>query len=275
MTQPIMKYPGAKWAIAPWIVSHFPRVDRVVDAYCGSGAIALSLPWRPRHLILNDLDGDIVNLFRVLRSNQNELIRMIALTPWSRAEYQACIGPRGEIVRTDDPIEDVRRFLVRLWQAHGTRTNGRSGWKHKGGGTKNTDSSTYELWRQLPNRLAAVVEALRSAEIECLPALTVIGRYSTIDTLIYADPPYVLSARNGKLYRHEMTDQDHSELLDALDAHPGPAVLSGYRCDLYSQRLHHWYTVERRCQAEKGNMRTEVLWLNERAASSRQTRMSL
>jgi DNA adenine methylase len=81
--------------------------------------------------------------------------------------------------------------------------------------------------------------------------------------LIYADPPYPLSTRSGKMYQHEMTDADHLTLLDALDAHPGPVVLSGYHCALYDDRLRHWSTREKQAQAEKGNTRTEVLWLNQ------------
>lgn len=100
------------------------------------------------------------------------------------------------------------------------------------------------------------------AEIERRPAARVIAEYNDAGVLVYADPPYPLSTRNGKMYQYEMTDADHLTLLDALDAHPGPVVLSGYHCALYDDRLAHWSTRERRVQAEKGNTRTEVLWLN-------------
>lgn len=277
MNEPILKYPGAKWRIATWLHSHAPRCLRVVDVYCGSAAFALTLPYRPQHLILNDQDAYINLLFRCLREQPGELIRAVSFTPWSRAEYLEVTGPAGTLIESGDLVEDARRFLIATWQAHGTTICTRNGWRHKGAKRSGRQlSDTYEVWQRLPDRLAAVVAVLKDAEIECLPALTIIGRYATPDTLIYADPPYVRETVEGhrkRLYRHEMTDQDHHELLDALDAHPGPVLLSGYHNDLYAERLAHWYTTERRVAAEKGNSRVEVLWLNEHAAATRQMRM--
>lgn len=268
MTEAILKYPGAKWRLAPWLHRHAPICTRVVDAYCGSGAFALTLPYRPAHLVLNDRDEHIPRLFRVLRERTDELVRAVTLTPWSRAEYLSVTGPAGRILEVDDELENVRRYLVATWQAHGTTLTTRNGWRHKGTGKKRRVgqiSDTYEVWAQLPSRLAAVVERLKDAEIECLPALTVIGRYATADTLIYADPPYMRKHGQGerkRLYRHEMTDADHTELLDALDAHPGPVLLSGYDSELYASRLASWKRVATQTQAEKGNTRIESLWLN-------------
>jgi DNA adenine methylase len=116
----------------------------------------------------------------------------------------------------------------------------------------------------LPDKLRAAIERARFVEIEHTTALDLISRAASTDTLIYADPPYVPSTRVKKsFYQHEMTDADHLTLLDALDAHPGPVVLSGYHCALYDERLRHWHTREKQAQAEKGNTRTEVLWLNQ------------
>lgn len=191
---------------------------------------------------------------------------MISSTPWSRAEYLAVAGPQGAIVETGDLVEDARRFLIITWQSHGTTICTRNGWRHKG--HKHTGrqlSDTYEQWQQLPERLAIAAACLLEAEIECRPALTVIGRYATENTLIYADPPYMRETNHGrrkKLYRHEMTDADHVALLGALEAHPGPVMLSGYHNALYDARLTQWRCVETETQAEKGNRRIECLWLN-------------
>ena len=265
----VLKYPGAKWVLAEWIASHFPDTNHYVEPYFGSGAVLLSRAPAP-HEVVNDLAGDVVNLFRTIRDQGAELAAAVEMTPWAREEYQAW----GNDDSTDDPVERARRFLVRCWQAHGARIGNRSGWKHSG----TSLTCPVRLWQQLPVRILAVVERLRSVEIECLPALTIIGRYSTPDTLIYADPPYMWAARSDRIkgrksYLHEMTDADHAALLDALEAHPGPVVLSGYHCRLYDTRLAHWHVVERQAQAEKAKSRTEVLWLNEQAATTRQLRM--
>lgn len=266
MTASILKYPGGKWRLASWLQTYTPRCLRVVDAYCGSGAFALNLAYRPSHLVLNDQDQYLVRFFRALRERREELIAAVAMTPWSRAEYLAASGPAGSIVETGDLVEDARRFLIVTWQAHGTTLCTRNGWRHKGRANNTSDlSSTYELWNALPERLTLAALALKDAEIECLPALSIIGRYATPETLIYADPPYMRRTTQGtrkKFYRHEMDDRDHEDLLAALEAHPGPVMLSGYDNELYRARLTHWRRVEVKTQAEKGNTRYESLWLN-------------
>jgi len=260
---PILKYPGAKWRQMPAFLPYIPRCPRVLDAYCGSGAFGLTLAgvYRPRHLILNDRDGRIAALFRVCREQPDALARAVTLTPWSRDEYLAVTTSDGSIVETGEPVEDARRFLVLTWMQHGTKLSRRGGFRHKG----LARSGTYDLWAKLPERLAAVVDALRHAEIESLPALTLIGRYATPDTLIYADPPYLRQSIHGTrdaLYRHEMATADHTDLLAALCAHPGPVLASGYRTDLYDTHLADWRRVEFAAAAEYGQARVECLWLN-------------
>jgi DNA adenine methylase len=169
------------------------------------------------------------------------------------------------LVRTGRPVEDARRFLVATWQAQGALQGQRSGWRHKGRSVYGA-ADTVETWNRLPERLLAVAEALRGAEIECRPALEVIGRYAIAETLLYADPPYVrqrtVNGRRRRLYRHEMTDSEHAALLEALRRHPGPVLLSGYRCALYDQVLSDWRRVDRKTEAQGGRARIESLWLN-------------
>lgn len=254
MTKPILKYPGAKWLLAPWIISHLPQMPHYVEPYTGSGAIFFCKPAAP-HEVVNDLDGRIGNLFRAVRDHGEELARRIDLTPYSRGEYYDSYTPP-----TDDPIEEARRFLVRCWMAHGFKPYCRTGWRHNG---SKSLQPVPALWNDLPSRIRAVIDRLKQAEIETQPALALIERYHTADTLLYVDPPYPLSTRSHKkLYAHEMTDADHHALLDALDLHPGPVALSGYRCALYDDRLSRWQRVETQARAEKGQARTEMLWLN-------------
>lgn len=265
MIAPPLKYPGAKWRLMPRILPYVPRCPRILDAYCGSAAFALTVGERhqPAHLILNDRDGRVAGLFRVLRDpvQRQALVEGVSLTPWSREEFFAVTTSDGDVVATGEPVEDARRFLVLTWQQHGTKLSRRGGWRHKG----TARSGTYELWAQLPDRLAAVAQVLRHAEIESLPALTLIGRYATDNTLIYADPPYLRQSVHGtrdQLYRYEMTEEDHAELLAALKAHPGPALASGYRTDLYDRELADWRRVDLPAAAEHGQARVECLWLN-------------
>jgi DNA adenine methylase len=252
--KPILKYPGAKWNLAAWIISHFPAHAHYVEPYFGSGAVFFNKQ-PAKHEVINDLSGDVVNLFRVIREDGERLAALIEMTPWAREEYelsyQAC----------DDPMERARRFVVRCWQAHGQTIGGRSGWKNQG--TDSTQSDITGRWRRLPNAISGMIWRLKEIEIDHRPAVEIIRRVESADVLLYADPPYVSHTRRPRLYEHEMTDADHALLLDALDTHPGPVVLSGYHCALYDDRLRHWHTREKQAQAEKGNTRTEVLWLNQ------------
>lgn len=252
--KPILKYPGAKWNLAEWIIGHFPAHKHYVEPYFGSGAVFFNKQ-PAAHEVINDLDGRVMSLCRVVRTRGAELAETIKLTPYARAEYYESYTSTG------DELEDARRFLVRCWMAHGFKPFCRTGWRHNG--SKSLQKPNI-LWNDLPARILAVIERLKDAEIESVPALAIIERYRTEDTLLYVDPPYVLSTRSHKkLYAHEMTDADHTLLLDTLDLHPGPVVLSGYHSALYDERLKAWQTREKKVQAEKGNARTEVLWLNQ------------
>jgi DNA adenine methylase len=259
--KPILKYPGAKWALASWIVRYLPETPHYVEPFCGSAAVYFNLPWKPRHAVLNDLSGDIVNLFRVIRERGDELAALVEMTPWAREEYERSYEP------CDDPLERARRFLVRTWMGmkrdglnniSGWRSAGTTGQRHNGG------AKDYPAeWRQAAVRVRETAEGLRYAEIDNTSAIKAVSRHNAADVLIYADPPYpFLTRTHTSYYAHEMTDADHIALLDVLDAHPGPVALSGYGCALYDDRLPHWRRVTTQAQAEKGNTRTEVLWLN-------------
>lgn len=258
----VLSYSGAKWKLAPWVLAHLPSAHATyVEPFFGSGAVYFNKP-PVRNEYLNDLSGEIVNFFQVLRDRRDVLLAALELTPWSRAEYELAFEP------TTDPVERARRLAVRQWQAVGGRDNGRyaSGWRHNGprggGGTGSND--VCGLWQRLPERLSAAAVRLRGSQIECRPALEVINKINAPDVLVYADPPYLGSTRDWQTYyREEMLGEvEHLELLDALDEHSGMVVLSGYASTLYDDRLAHWARVTREAQTEAGQSRTEVLWLN-------------
>ena len=265
--KPVLKYPGAKWNLAQWIISFFPAHTTYLEPFFGSGAVFFNkLPSQKE--VINDLDDNAVNLFRMIREKPEELAALIEATPWARTEYLDSYS------KTGDNLEDARRFLVRCWQAFAGRLGHRSGWCHSGA----KGMPHMNRWRRLPKQILLASERLLMAEIENRPAVRLIQEYCYPNVLIYADPPYVWETRSDrqsgrKMYFQEMTDADHIELLDALDAHPGPVILSGYACDLYDNRLNHWRRETRKAQAEKGQTRTEVLWINPVAAKEIQGRL--
>lgn len=258
---PVLRYPGGKARIAPWIVDHLPPHRLYIEPYAGGLGVLLTKP--PSAVeIANDLDQRVVTFWRVLRDRPEELIRMVAGTPVSRWEFDQSDEWTG------DELEDARRFVVRVWQAFGVKIGGSSGWD-RGGRLDTKRRSLPAVWAGLPDRLAAVVDRLRHVQLECKPALDLIASWSVPDALLYIDPPYVESTLGGdRLYRHTMTEADHLALLEALDRHPGPVVLSGYRCEIYDDRLTGWRRIDRPALAQLGAKRTESLWLNPTAAAA-------
>ncbi len=263
--KPVLKYPGSKATIARWITSFFPKHAHYLEPYCGSAAVFFAKT-PAQHEILNDMNSNLMNLFRVIREHGEALAASIEMTPWSEEEYHFC--DRYYLEPSGDDIEDARRFLVKCWQTHGIKFDVTAGWRHNG-----LHGNVYpvRLWCKLPDRILAVVSRLREAEIRNRPALEMIAYYNDPDCLIYADPPYLHTTRTGgRLYRHEMTDDEHIALLNALDVHRGPVILSGYEHPLYSNRLQGWHKVTTPAVTEHGNTRMEVLWLNQKAAQTRQ-----
>ncbi len=254
-----LKWPGGKWKLAEWILGQMPTHSSYVEPFCGSAAVFFL---KPKALCetLNDLDSRIVTFFRVLRERGEELARAVDATPWSREEYELAFEP------TDDPLEAARRLCVSAWQQHGMRQDESNGWRLRV--TASNGLPQTQQWNQLPWRLLATKHRLKDAQIEHRPALDVIRQHRSREVLLYCDPPYVLGTRTRTQYRYEMRDAEHVELLDALREHPGPVMLSGYPSALYDEHLGDWHRRQRKALAEHGQVRTEVLWLNEEAVRS-------
>jgi DNA adenine methylase len=252
----LLRVPGSKHRLAGWIEEHLPGHSTYVEPYGGSLAVLLAK--RPSASeVVNDLDKHLVGLYRVARDPElsARLADLLSLTPWSRAEWEEAAVPSA------DPVEQARRTLVRAHQSYGARTGRGTGWRHNGSATSRV--SVTGSWARLPEALAAACQRLRHVQIECRPALDLIRAYSAPEVLLYCDPPYLGEVRTRGLYRHEVeTPEEHTDLLDALLAHPGPVVLSGYDSPLYSEALRGWTVAKRSSVAQGGASRTEVLWCN-------------
>ncbi len=248
----ILKYPGAKNRLAPWICEYIPEHDVYLEPYAGSLAVLFNKP-RSRIETVNDLDDEVVNYFKMLRDYPELLKRYIMMTPYHRSEYKKAYE------KADNEIERARRFCVRCWMGFGCGNRYQNGFKT---GQQATSPNPARAWMELPKIMMIAAERLQGVQIENLPALDLIRRYDTSDVFIYADPPYLHGTRKNYLYKHEMSDADHKKMLDALINHPGRVLLSGYDNDLYDSMLHNWKKVQKDTQAECGLRRTETLWMN-------------
>jgi len=248
----VLRYPGAKNRLASWICGYIPEHKVYLEPYAGSLAVLFNKS-RSHIETVNDLDEEIVNFFEVLRNYPDLLKRVVTMTPYSRSEY------KRSYESADNEIERARRFCVRCWMGFGCGNLYQNGFKT---GQQTTSPNPAKAWLKLPEIMMVAAERLQGVQIENLSALELIGRYDTEDVFIYADPPYLHSTRKNYLYKYEMTDTDHEELLKALLNHPGKVLLSGYDNDLYNDMLYGWEKVQKNTQAECGLKRTEVLWMN-------------
>ena len=171
----VLKYPGAKNRLAPWIASHIPPHDVYLEPYFGSGAVFFNKT-PARIETVNDLDGNVVNYFRVLRERPDELIRLISLTPFGRDEYNSAYTGEG-----DSDIERARKFAVRCWMGFGCGNLYRNGFRSS---QRHTSPSTTRMWGRLPETIREASSRLLDAQIENLPAAELIKRYDTDDVFI-------------------------------------------------------------------------------------------
>lgn len=229
-----------------------------LEPFVGSGAVFFNKSVGAVETI-NDLNSDIVNLFRMLRDHPEELKRRLELTPYSREEYDRSFEP------CDDPIEKARRYIVRTTQAIGAKVDQKSGWRnHK----QMKIGGTACKWGNITDSLDVAADRLRGSttnlvQIEHTDAFRLIERYNTPDVLMYLDPPYVLSTRkSGRLYRHEMDDTQHYKLLDLITQSKAQIVLSGYASEMYETALRGWYRDEILSQTTSTKKATEILWCN-------------
>lgn len=251
----IFKYPGSKWSIANWIISFFPEHHSYLEPFAGSLAVLMNKP-RSNIETVNDLDGNVVNLFEWIRKDPERLAREIYLTPYSRQIYDMAFETVPE-----DSFERAVNFYIRLNMGHGFRTNGEKvGWKNDIQGRERAYAS--QDWCNLPGKIMQAAERLRGVQIENRPAVELVPRFNYPNVLIYADPPYVLGTRHGKQYRCEMDDEDQNELLEVLIVHKGPVLISGYDNGLYNDRLKGWHREETTCYSQICSKKREVLWMN-------------
>lgn len=275
--RPILRWHGGKWLLAPWIIGHFPAHRVYVEPFGGAWSVGFRKP-RAAAEVWNDLDSELVNLFRVLRDamSARELVDVLRLTPFARDEFYRAYE------QATCPSERARRLIVRSFMGHGS--DGASGQYRTGfRANSNRSGSTPAVdWTNLPDSLELAVARLRGVVIESRPALQVMSSHDGPETLHYVDPPYLHETRaranrrtdNGGVYRHELTDQDHADLLAFLCDLKGMVVLSGYPSRIYDDGLPGWTRIDRAALADGALPRTECLWLNPVCAARRPDRKS-
>lgn len=264
---PLVPYHGGKGRLAPWIVSLMPPHRVYVEPFAGSAAVLLAKT-PAIHEILNDIDGNAVTFYRVLRDQPDELERACRLTPYAREEFEAA----DLSVEGLSDLERARRWWVRTNQSFAHTGSSRTGWSTSiMRGSNNARTVLNRI-----DRFAAAAQRLGTVTLESMDAIEMIERYSTADGVIYADPPYLVSTRSTMTkrpagdYIHEFSsEEDHRRLAAALRTSEATVLLSGYDSPLYNELYGDWYRTERRVLRRTSNGRSatqvhcvEVIWAN-------------
>ncbi len=254
---------GGKYSHLDFILPNLPEdAQHFCDVFGGSAAVIINRKPAPVETY-NDIDSELVNFFKVLRENGDDLIKTISLTPFSREELiKACQNEQDL-----SEIERARRFYVRARQTRTglAQTSSEGRWAHCVLTSRAGMAGAVSRWLGSIDGLPEIVQRLQRVQIENAPALEIIERYDTKDTLFYLDPPYVHKSRGDiKAYGNEMTDLEHIELACLLRSIKGKAVISGYRTALYDDLFMKWNRIDapvKICNSSKGE-RQESLWLN-------------
>lgn len=275
--RPVLRWHGGKWKLAPWIISHFPEHRIYVEPFGGAGSVLMRKD-RVYAEIYNDMDDVVVNLFKVLRdpAKADRLIDMLRLTPFARQEFNEALEA------AEDDVERARHLVVRSFMGFGSNAHSSSPVADKTAfktytrprdqyrSSNRSGTTPAHDWANYPDSLARTVDRLRGVIIEKRDAADVMRQHDGPATLHYVDPPYLPETRSPankydlkhRMYRHELTPDDHLKLLAFLPSLQGMVVLSGYPHAMYDNALPKWQRVERDALADGARKRTEVLWIN-------------
>ena len=268
LARPALRWHGGKWRLAPWIIQHLPAHRVFVEPFGGAASVLLRKP-RSYGEVYNDLDGEAVNLFRVLRDvEQAERLKLLlTLTPFAREEFDEAYLP------TPEPVERARRLVIRCFMGFGSdgaRIDRRTGFRAN---SNRSGTTPAHDWVNYPSALPGLISRLQGVVIENRDALACMVQHDGLDTVHYVDPPYLpetrsLSSRHDA-YLHEMSVEDHNRLLGGVLSLIGMVIVSGYASALYDKALAGWGRLERAALADGAKPRTEVLWINPAASSRR------
>lgn len=275
-TRPLLRWHGGKWRLAPWIISHFSAHRVYIEPFGGAASVLIRKP-RAYAEVYNDLDGQVVSLMRVLQRQDDRarLLELLRLTPFARAEFELAY----EV--SDDPVEEARRLIIRSFMGFGSDGHNRQQRTGFRANSNRSGSTPAKDWLNYPNALELVADRVMGCIIEERPAIAVMAEHDAPDALHYVDPPYLPETRSQKArrgglqyhcYAHELSREEHADLLAFLRTLQGKVILSGYPSELYDAALTGWHRVERVALADGAKRRTEVLWMNPAAADGLGTR---
>ncbi len=254
-------YLGSKFSIVDKIEPLFPEHIHFIDVFMGSMAVTLNKK-RSQIETVNDINGDVVNFFRVLRERPYELYTQLFLTPISREEFN-----NSWEMENITEMERARRFYVRIRQSFysmGAQKQSK-GWHLVKTQSRSNMAETISKWRNSIDKLFPVIDRLTSVQIENRHFRDLIPVLDFKDAFFYEDPPYPLEVRKSSNdYKFEFTDQDHEELAEINHSCKGKVMISSYDGPMMQSLYKDWYFIK--LPVKLNNIRKspvqECVWMN-------------
>jgi DNA adenine methylase len=253
--RPALKFYGGKWRLAPWIISHFPPCTHYIEPCFGAGSVLLRKPQSELETV-NDINERLINFFKILRDQPDNLIKLIDLTPWAQDEYKL------SKTQADSSIEDARRFFFMSWMS----VNGAplpTGFRVA---KKRTSRGSIPPKDTINHALNEIAQRLRYVQIMNMDAVEFLNKFNNDeDSLIYFDPPYPQSTRTGKFYGdYELFEHLHRPSAEILQQSPAAIVVSGYRSEEYDSLYQGWRRIDKTNYVQANKKRVESIWINEK-----------
>ena len=232
--RPLLRYHGGKWNLAPWIISHFPAHRVYVEPFGGAASVLLRKP-RAYAEIWNDLDQEVVNLFRVLRDPlmAEQLRAHLELTPFAREEFEQSYE------RATDPVEQARRMIARSYQGFGSAAATRETTGFRAASRRSGTIPAHD-WDNYPKQLGFAIRRLKSVVIENRPAVDLIQIHDGDDTLLERDRLIAkIESARGSLDWAEQEIEDAQRQIDICedDIEKAKLALQKYEEDLPDMRF--------------------------------------
>jgi len=256
---------GGKFSHLDFLTPLLPKdAQHFCDLFGGSASVLMNIGPYPVETY-NDLDTELVNFFRTLRNNRDDLIKAIGLTPFSREEL--LLACRADPNLSD--LERARRFYVRARQTRTglAQTSSAGRWAHCVLTSRAGMAGAVSRWLGSVEGLSEIAQRLLRVQIDNRPASDVIRLYDSPQTLFYCDPPYLHATRgDAKAYGFEMDETQHREFAEIVNACSGMVAVSGYAHPLMDALFEpgKWFKTlghRKTIHSTKGT-RQEVLWTN-------------
>lgn len=243
--RPLIKLPNEKWPVRQWVVAQFPagyETMSYVEPF-GGGANLLFCKNVSKIEIINDLDNEIINLFRAVRDEPHELIRRMHL-------YKCCPESFEKLEKKkqfDDYLDQaVHDLLLRKMSRHGLKKSF-------------AKPSTPVAWKNGITAIQQYADRLKEVFVLQKPAFELMQTFDAEDVLLYVDPPYLHDTKTKELAISDMSVENHMEMNRILNAFKGKVVLSGVMSPLYKRLYKDWNIAKKKINTSK---ETEIIWKN-------------